>query len=117
MKAGFTTRVKIKHPTVSKDRYNNDQFDYDVEAVDVPDLVSLQPTSSVEGTTEGRLGTIQTFRLYTQPGKDIDLSSIDRVVDPAGRDLEVLGEVQRWPHPMIVGGVHHAEVDLRYVKG
>ncbi|SFA60819.1 hypothetical protein SAMN05444374_11632 [Rhodococcoides kroppenstedtii] len=115
---GFTSTIAIKKPQRVADRYSNERLVYDdVEPVPVDDLVSLQPESSTEvGDRENRIGTVETFRLRTQPGIDLDLDSVDHVLW-AGRELEVISEVMRWPHPMRPDGVHHLEATLRFVKG
>lgn len=118
MRVGFTSTIAIKKPTVtSEGRYGNDSYDYGVEPIPVPDLVALQPVSSSEsGAPDNRHTTTQTFRLITQPGVDLDLAPIDRVVW-AGRELDVVSEVLRWPHPMLADAVHHLEATLQLVKG
>lgn len=80
------------------------------------DQVAVQPRTSSESTADPRDQTITGWRLYTRAGVDLDIEPTDRV-RWGGRDLEVIGEVARWPHPIIPGAVHHIEVDLQRVSG
>lgn len=56
------------------------------------------------------------WRIYSRAGVDLDIEPTDRI-EWAGRSLEVLGEVSRWPHPIRPGRVHHVEVDVQRISG
>jgi hypothetical protein len=56
------------------------------------------------------------WRIYTPAGVDIDVVPTDRI-EWAGRVLEVIGEVARWPHPIRPASVHHCEIDVQKVSG
>ncbi|OZC62142.1 hypothetical protein CH267_00955 [Rhodococcus sp. 06-621-2] len=118
MRAGFTSTVEIMRPdVVTRDQYQNDVADWEsATIVAVPDPVSMQTGSQSEtGSTEYRSTVTTQYRLFTLPGIDLDLVETDRV-RWAGRVFEVI-EISRWPHPMILNGVHHVEVQLQEVKG
>lgn len=83
--------------------------------IEVEDLVSLQPRSSSEGD-QTKPQVITGWWLCTQAGKDLDLEASDRVVCGA-MVLDVVGDIARWPHPIIPGGVHHVEANLEKVTG
>lgn len=113
---GFTTRIQILKPAVVTDRYGSEVLDYDAgETIDVPRLVSVQPSSQTEDT-ENRIMTVTGWALITPAGVDIPLAAVDRVLFN-GREVEVVGDVARWPHPVIPGGVHHVEAQLSAVAG
>ncbi|AQY55617.1 head-to-tail stopper [Gordonia phage Huffy] len=116
---GYTTKVVIVKPAKITDRYNSERLEYDPEKgatlVDFEPLVSVQPTSQTEDS-DHRLMVTTGWRLITPLGTDIPLASVDRVRF-AGREVEVAGDVSRWPHPIIPGGVHHVEALLTEVTG
>lgn len=109
--------VEIERAPTTRDSYNNDQFDWanaTLTAVDTP--VSMQPgAQSVTGSGEFRETVTTGYRLFTQPGVDLDLLETDRI-RWAGNSYEVM-EISRWPHPMKIGAVHHVEVQLQRVTG
>ncbi len=49
-------------------------------------------------------------------GKNLDVEPTDRVAH-AGRDLDVVGEIKRWPSPEFESGVDHVELTLEYKNG
>ncbi|MFC7450548.1 hypothetical protein [Rhodococcus daqingensis] len=108
------TIVILRAPTIT-DRYNSTVADWaNAAEIEVPFLVSVQPAGSTEGGA--RPVTVTTnWRIFTPAGTDLDLQSTDRV-KWAGRDLEVVGEIARWPHPIIPGAVHHVEVEVQKVS-
>lgn len=115
---GFTEQVAVKQrPTVVNDRYNRETVDWTVvPEVPVDELVSIQPESvTASGAGEFRQQVTKVWRLRTQPGWDLDASLLDRVVW-RGEEFTV-ADIKRWPHPVRVGGVHHAEVRLEAVSG
>lgn len=113
---GFTTKVQILKPAVVTDRYGNEVLDYENGTpVDVERLVSVQPTTQTEDT-DARLMVVNGWRLITPAGVDIPLAEVDRVLFN-GREVEVAGNVLRWPHPVVPGKVHHVEADLTLVRG
>lgn len=91
------------------------------------DSVSVQPVSQFEslptgtasGTGEtvwtGRDQAVTSWRLYSQPGQDLDIKATDRL-EFDDMTLEVVGEVARWRDPLN-GAVHHVEVALQRATG
>lgn len=116
---GYTTKIAIVKPAIVLDRYENETHEYDPDkgatVVDVEPLVSVQPTSQTE-TSDNRTLLISGWMLVTPVGVDIPLDAVDRVLF-AGKAAEVMGEVARWPHPVVPGGVHHVEAQLQVVTG
>lgn len=109
--------VTVVRPATRRDRYDNTVYDWDNATRAVYGNVAVLPTSQDEsGVGEFRQAVTTGWRLYTRPGNDIDITPYDRV-EWAGVELEVAGEVARWPHPLRRGGVHHVEVSLRRRTG
>ncbi|AXQ51849.1 head closure Hc1 [Gordonia phage Catfish] len=114
----YTTRIVIVKPGRTSDRYSDDILDWTPEAVtriEVERGVSLQPTSQAEGNDRRTLLT-SGWLLATPAGMDLPLEAVDRI-EFGGRTVEVTGEVARFPHPIIRGGVHHVEAQLTAVTG
>ncbi|AXQ65133.1 hypothetical protein SEA_SCHMIDT_11 [Gordonia phage Schmidt] len=120
MPLGYTTRIEIVKPGRKTDPYNpgGAVLDWSPEAVTVVPverLVSVQPNAQTE-TADHRVLLTSGWLLVTPPGMDLPLSAIDRVRF-AGREVQVDGDVARWPHPTKPGGVHHVEAQLTAVSG
>lgn len=113
--SAFTSEISILRPGVTTDRYNNAVANWDdATTIPVERLVSMQPSSMTEGAGGRPVSLVSNWRLITPAGMDLDLLSTDRVFHN-GRYLEVVGEVDRWPHPVIPGAVHHIEAELQKV--
>lgn len=113
----YTTRVQIVKPAITKDRYENDTYDYGDAAtvIDVVRPLSIQPASTaIEGTN--RFMVTEGWTLRTPVGMDLDLSPVDRV-RWGGFEAAVNGAVSKWPHPIRPGGVHHVEANLTEATG
>lgn len=82
--------------------------------------VEVQPITQAELISAGRDASIRRWRFFTRRGVDVDLVYTDRIrwTDLAGDvlDLEVEGDVARWPMPG-GRGVHHVEAVLKKVDG
>lgn len=113
----FTGTIVVLRPTFVEDRYHSSVPDWDDVTRWTVDRVSVQPTTTTESSGEPRTQVVTGWRVYTRAGVDIDLRPTDRVELPSGAVCEVVGEINRWPHPTRHGGVHHAEFDLRRVNG
>lgn len=114
---GFTTKISILRGREILDEFDS-RIDWsDPEEIEVEPLVSLQPATSSEGPVE-RPQVVTWWTLVTRPGHDLPLRSTDRVrVAGSGMALSVVGDVQRWPHPIVPGAVHHVEAQLQVVSG
>ncbi|WP_053061992.1 hypothetical protein [Rhodococcus sp. ARP2] len=111
----FTDTIAIQRAPVTRSRQGNEVFDWDnATATPVSFLVSVQPSGMIEGAGGRSVTTVSNWRLITPAGTDLDLLATDRVLW-AGRSLEVVGEIARWPHPMKPGEVHHVETELQKV--
>lgn len=107
------TRVRAAQVT---DRYGNLVTDWSAaERVAISGVV-VQPVSQTETVTETTRQVVTTgYRVYTEPGSDVDVRATDRI-EWSGEVWEVLGEVARWPNP-VTGDVHHVEFDMQRVAG
>ena len=115
---GYTSRIAVKpRPAPVKDRYGKETFDWaNAVPVEVDLPVSIQPVSQIElGGADHREQVTTAWRLISQPGQDLPLSQRDRVVWH-GEDFDCT-EVNRWPHPVIVDGVHHVEARIEKLTG
>lgn len=112
----FTDTIVILRAPVTEDRYGNTVRDWSNATRTEVDGVSVQPRSATESTaTEAREMVTTGWRIYTRSG-DLDVEPTDRI-EHAGRTLEVIGEVARWPHPIRRGQVHHVEIDVQRWSG
>lgn len=113
----FDQVITIVRPQWTQDRYNNTVADWHA-AEEIPVRgVSMQPAAQAEDTTSEPRTTITTgYRLHTRPPGDLDLRSSDRV-RYSGIELNVVGEVARWPHPIHPHRVHHIEAFLERRSG
>lgn len=112
----FGDTIVIVRPLVTRDRYGSDVLDYQHGTRTTAAEVAVQPRSSTENTTDSRDMVTTGWRIYSRAGVDLDIEPTDRV-EWAGRTLEVVGEVARWPHPVHPSRVHHVEVDVQKVSG
>ncbi len=113
----FHDTVVVVRPTTSTDRYGSTVYDWDAPTRTVYASVAVLPTSQQEsGIGEFREIVTTGWRVYSRAGLDIDVDASDRV-EWAGRDLEVIGEVARWPHPIRPGHVHHVEFTMQRRTG
>lgn len=71
--------------------------------------VNVQPLTSVKVARDDVYRDSLQWRMFTPPGRDIDLVSTDRV-HWEGRCMQVLAPPMRWPG--FAGGVHHVEAVL-----
>lgn len=113
----FNDEIVVVKPHVVRDRYGSDSLDYGEAAAraTVPN-VAVQPRSTTENTADARDQVVAGWRIYSRAGTDLDVDPVDHI-EWAGRKLEVVGEVARWPHPTRPGAVHHAEVDVQRITG
>lgn len=116
----FTSQITIlraRPSTVFDEFSTSTTLDWsDPEKVPVEFRVSVQPLSSSEGPVE-RPQVVTTWQLITPPGRDLPLRSTDRIRLMSGMEFAVVGDVQRWPHPIKPGAVHHVEAMLEMVSG
>lgn len=115
----FNQQIEVQRPRRVASVYSteDDVLTWEFpERVHVPFKVSVQPSDTTEGD-EHRPQTVSTWRLYTPPGRDLDLRAEDRVVLGGTLPLQVVGEPQKWPDPLRPGHVHHVEARLEVVRG
>lgn len=112
----FGDTITLVRPQVTQDRYGSDVLDYAAGTRTVVTGVSVQPRTSTEANSDARDMVTTGWRIYTPAGMDLDVTPTDRI-EWAGRALEVIGEVARWPHPIRPGAVHHCEIDVQKVSG
>lgn len=117
----YATQVKILRPqevTASHGRSTTLTYDLDTGAqlIDVTFGVELQPKTRVELDDQARVATQSGYRLHTPPGRDLDLRPDDRIRCAIG-DLDIVGEVDRWPSTEHPSGVDHVEVNLELRTG
>jgi hypothetical protein len=110
------TIVVLRAPTTGRDSQGNVVRDWSAAARTTYRQVSVQPRTSTESRGEPRSRTVTGWRIQSRAGVDIDVVSTDRV-EWADKVLEVLGDVDRWPHPIRPGSVHHVEFDVQRVRG
>ena len=118
MSQGFTTEIEILRATWVEDRYSSSGGRWsweDPEVTPVEFPVSVQPMTSSEGPPE-RPTLITSWQMITPPGRDLPLDSKSRIRVASGDEYSVDGDVHRFPHPTIINGVHHLEVQLQRVK-
>lgn len=112
----FADTVTVVRAKVVRDRWDNDTLDWAAATRTTVTGVLVMPTSQIEDAAGNRVALSSGWRLYSQPGTDVDLFATDRV-EWRAMSLEVIGEVARWPHPLRPGAVHHVEAELRKVTG
>lgn len=117
----YQQSVAILRPAKVTSRYGGgEQLTYDVdegaERIPVPFGVEVQPRTEVELADDTRIATQTGWTLITPDGYDLDVTEIDRITY-AGRDLEIQGEVHRWPSDDYPSGVDHVSLTLEYRNG
>lgn len=117
----YSTPIQIVRPAIlSAAHGRGNTLSYDVEdgatVLDVAEPVELQPSVRVELDDQTRVATQSGWELQTQPGVDIDLRPTDRIRCSIG-DLDVSGEVKRWPGPEWPSGIDHVEVTCELRTG
>lgn len=119
----YQQRVSVIRPVTVTDPYNPDggHLSYDqtdgATATAVGFGVDMQPRLEVElGAEEGRIGTQTGWKLFTPPGRDLDVDATCRI-RYRGRDLDIEGEVRRWDSADYPSGVDHVSLTLQYVTG
>lgn len=113
----FHDEITVVRPQETYDRYGNTVYDWTNPQRTTWDRVSVQPVSQTEtGTDDARHTVVTGWRIFSAAGVDIDVRPIDRI-EWAGKTLEVVGEVARWPHPIRRGAVHHVEFDVERYTG
>lgn len=112
----FDQTITIVRAAVTRDRYNQQVRDWNNATHTDVSGVSVQPAAQTEDVTSDAREMVTTgWRLQTRSG-DLDLDADDRI-EWAGRSLEVVGEIARWPHPLRAGHVHHVEAFLEKRSG
>ncbi|AWN04122.1 head closure Hc1 [Gordonia phage Petra] len=116
----YTEQVQIVRPVKVSDKYNPDgeMLSWEgAQRLPVPFGVEVQPRTQYETDENGtRVATRTVWWLCTPRGKNLDVEPTDRVAH-AGRDLDVVGEIKRWPSPEFESGVDHVELTLEYKNG
>ncbi|WP_411815494.1 hypothetical protein [Gordonia sp. SND2] len=117
----YTTPIKILRPVeIAAPHGRATTLTYEVsegaQLIDVDNPVELQPAARVELDDDMRIATQSGYEMQTQPGVNIDLRPYDRVRTSIG-DLDVVGEVKRWPGTEFESGVDHVEVILELRTG
>lgn len=118
----YRQHAAILHPAKVGGRYGGDErLEYKTELgatrTPIPFGVDIQPRTELEiGATGERVQTQTGWNLYTPPGRDLDVTEIDRITY-GGRDLEIEGEVHRWPSADFPSGVDHVSLSLVYRNG
>lgn len=107
--------AEIRAPHGSATTLSHDVAD-GARIVTVTKPVELQPRTRIELDDETRVATRSGFVLFSSPGEDIDIDPVDRIRTVYG-DLDVVGEVKRWPDTRYPSGVHHVECELESRKG
>lgn len=109
--------ITVVRPATSTDAYGSTVYDWANATRTVVHGVAVLPMSQHESGTGVFRDVVTTgWRVYSKPGLDIDLTAYDRV-EWRGLDLEVVGEVARWPHPLRRGAIHHIEASLQRRTG
>ncbi|MFC5992946.1 hypothetical protein ACFQE5_01825 [Pseudonocardia hispaniensis] len=112
----FHDTVTVVRPARTVDRYRNEVLDWGPAATRVQVArVAVLPAVQAEAETAVRDTVTTGWRLYSQPGTDLDIRASDRI-EWAGYTLSVVGEPARWPDP-ITGRVHHVDCALQEVTG
>lgn len=107
--------VVVVRPGRTVDRYNNEVPDWDAATRTTVERVVVCPSSQVEDEATGRTTVTTGWRLYSEPGTDLDIRAADRI-EWLGQTLNVVGEVARYPWPRR-GGVHHVDCRLEVFTG
>lgn len=119
MKVGMTTMITILRPQRIPARYSTigvPDWTKEPHREPVPYPVSVQPGSSSEGAPE-RPAVTTSWVLISPPETTPEIGPEDRIETDFGSVLAVDGEVARFPHPHVVGAVHHIQVALKLVTG
>lgn len=106
--------VRVRAPLVA-DRYGNKKRDWAAAERLTLAGVNVQPAGSPpvsDEDTVDRQTTVTGWRLYSSPGRDVDLLETDRL-EYDGMTFEVDGKVGRW---RIGTRVHHVEADLKEIS-
>ncbi len=111
----FDQVITIVRPSWMRDRYGDDVADWAHAQHTTVTGVSMQPAAQAEDVTSAARVMVTTgYKLHTRG--DVDLRSEDRVLyDDV--ELEVVGEVARWPHPIHPRRIHHVEAFLERRSG
>ncbi|MDJ0006512.1 hypothetical protein [Gordonia alkanivorans] len=115
----FTEQVQIVRPVTVSNKYNPEgSLSWEgAQRLPVPFGVEVQPRTQYETDENGtRVATRTVWWLCTPRGRDLDVEPTDRIAY-AGRDLDVVGEIGRWPSPAYESGVDHVELTLEYKNG
>ena len=118
----YSTPIAIVRPaSLAAAHGRGTTLSYDIAdgatVIDVPDPVELQPSVRVElDENHTRVATQSGWELQTNLGIDIDLRPTDRIRTTFG-DLDVVGEIKRWPGPEYPSGIDHVEVTLELRTG
>lgn len=110
-------QLQVIEPLAVPAEYGNSTtWNYDVEPVDLPFLVDLQPVSMVRMPDGSRVDPTETrYRFFTPVGFDIAVKKQQRY-----RWLDQVFDVdafRRWPSSDYPSGVDHVVVDLVLREG
>lgn len=120
----YQQSMSILRPVKVSDRYNPDgeRLSYDLAdgayRTPVATGVDVQPRTEVETDDNGtRVATRTVWWLCTPDGVDLDVEPTDRISVDGGPDLDIVGEVHRWPSDDYPSGVDHVALALEYKNG
>lgn len=112
----FTDTITRRRGTLKTDAHGDTFFDWSTSTDTLLSGVSVQPNAQSEDISQRRDLLITSWRVYSQPGTDLDVLPTDRMVLDDGTVCEVKGEIARWANPF-TGGVHHVEFVVERIEG
>lgn len=111
------TIYRLRAPEIGRDKLGTPVRDWSAaERAQFGFLVSVQPRTATESTTEPRQQTITGWVIESPAGRALDVESTDRI-EWAGRQLEIAAPPLHYPHPTRPGRVHHSVVQVQIVRG
>ncbi|GAC71026.1 hypothetical protein [Gordonia soli] len=119
----YEQSATILRPAKKVTRYNpaGEELTYDLaegaQRIPIAFGVDVQPRTEVELDENGtRIATKTVLWLCTPDGCDLDVRPTDRI-GYGGVDLDISGEVHRWPSDEYESGVDHVSVALEHRNG
>lgn len=108
---------RLRAAQIGRDKLGKPVRDWEnAERVQIGHLVSVQPRTATESTTEPRTQTITGWTVQSSAGNKIDVLPTDRI-EWADRVLEIAAGPQHWPHPTRPGRVHHSILEIQIIRG